>query len=290
MRSTWNLAGRVRGSLRAIVLTAIGLAIATPLLVGSAPASEQQSRSDPLVARVNAHEIHLSDVYKSIESLSLGDQIDVRDDLDVYIEAMVNEEVLFQWAFRNDFKGEPDLRQEVKDLVVRHVIEKHVRAKIDVSDEDARRYYDENPSLVRGEHVQVRRILLPRRAQCERMMAEIGSEEEFIEMAKARSLDKDTAGEGGDTGLMMRAEGAVEGYELAFFAMEVGEMRVFEVPQGCMLVRSIFYVNPPMPPFAQVKDNIKQYLENRQEVMLVEQLYRRASRGVPVERFYQVQK
>ena len=32
---------------------------------------------------------------------------------------MVNEEVLFQWAFRDDFKGEPDLRQEVKDQRIR---------------------------------------------------------------------------------------------------------------------------------------------------------------------------
>lgn len=289
MRSTWDLAGGMRGSLRAIVLTAIGLAIATPLLVRSAPASEQQSRSDPLVARVNRHEIHLSDVYKSIESLSLGDQIDVRSDMDVYIEAMVNEEVLFQWAFRNDFKGEPDLRQEIKDLVVRQLIEKYVRSKINVDEGEVRAYYENNPTTIRMEHVIVRRILLLERGQCEQLMARIDSHDTFAEMAKVHSLDKETASLGGLTGLTMRLDGVTQGPELEFFDMKVGEMRVFDVPEGCLLVRSVFFERPPVPPFNEVKDRIKSFLASRQELQLIDQLFEEATQNMQVERFYSEQ-
>ncbi len=289
MRSTWDLAGGMRGSLPAIVLTAIGLAVATPLLVESAPASERKRPSDPLVARVNGHDIHLSHVYKSIESLSLGDQIDVRGDLDIYIEAMVNEEVLFQWAFRNDFKGEPDLRQEIKDLVVRQLIEKYVRSKINVDEGEVRAYYENNPTTIRMEHVIVRRILLPERGQCEQLMARIDSDDTFAEMAKVHSLDKETASLGGLTGLLMRLDGVTQGPELEFFDMKVGEMRVFDVPEGCLLVRSVFFERPPIPPFDEVKDGIKSFLSSKRELELIDQLFEEATQNMQVERFYSEQ-
>ena len=79
-------------------------------------------KQQPIVARVNEQDIRLSEVFESIESLSLGDQIDARGELNTYIEAMINEEVLFQWALSNQFDGDKKLRSEVKDLVVRALI------------------------------------------------------------------------------------------------------------------------------------------------------------------------
>lgn len=276
-----------------LMLVLLGGATRAPAAPPQAPAASSstavappESRQDPLVARINGHELRLSDVYASIESLSLGDQIDARDQLGTYIEAMINEEVLFQWALRTDFASEPALRQEVKDVVVRHLIEKHVRSQIQVSEADARAYYDANPSLVRGEHVRVRRILLRARPQCERLKARIDSEEEFIAAARKHSLDQETRRDGGDVGLMMRGENPPPSYEQQFFDMEVGEMRIFDVPQGCMLVRSVYYVNPPLPPFAAVKNDLMQYLRNRQEVRLVEKLFQQASEHARVERNY----
>ena len=250
------------------------------------PPAGQAPSGDPLVARVNGHEMRLSEVYASIESLSLGDQIDARDQLETYIEALINEEVLFQWALRTDFADSGALRQEVKEVVVRHLIDRHVRSRLRVSEADAKAYYDANPSLVRGEHVRVRRILLPERARCEALKAQIGSEEEFIAAARKHSLDERTRESGGDVGLMMRGENPPQSYEQEFFAMQRGEMRIFDVPRGCMLVRSVFYVNPPLPPFAAVREQIMAYLRDRQEVALVERLFREAGQGMQVERFY----
>jgi hypothetical protein len=261
--------------------------VALLLLGGAALGAEPAGpRQDPLVARVNGHELRLSQVYDSIENLSLGDQIDVRSELETYVEAMVNEEVLFQWAMANDFRGEETLREEVKHQVVSYLIEKYVRSRIHVDDAAVRAYYDTNPSLVRGEHVRVRRIVLRERAQCEALLGRIASEEQFAREARARSLEKETAAQGGDAGLMMRGEGSRTGYELEFFDMQVGEMRIFDLPGGCVLVRSVFYTNPPLPPFEAVRDDIRRFLETRQEVALIENLFRGARQDIPVERHY----
>ena len=129
------------------------------------------------------------------------------------------------------------------------------------------------------------RSLLKERAQCERMMAEIDSEERFIEMARAHSLDTASAANGGDSGLIMRGEGRL-GFQSSYFDMKVGEMRIFDTPEGCRLVRSIFYTNPPLPSYEQVRENLKQFLENRREVMLVDRLMKTAGRNIIVERPY----
>ncbi|MEE8434072.1 MAG: hypothetical protein V3S64_04715 [bacterium] len=235
---------------------------------------------------MNEQEIRLSEVYDSIESLSLGDQIDARGELNTYIEAMINEEVLFQWALRNKFDGNKKLRSEVKDLVVRALIDKHVRSRIKVGEAQVRAYYDNNHSLVRGEHVRVRRILLKKRADCERMLRRINSEGAFIALAKTHSLERNTAPSGGDSGLIMRGEGRRSGYDLEFFKMKVGEMRIFDLPQGCLIVRSIFYTKPPLPPYDSVKGSLRQYLENREEVRLVDKLFKKALRGMKIQRSY----
>ena len=250
------------------------------------PAAAQARKKTPIVARVNEQDIRLSEVYDSIESLSLGDQIDARGELNTYIEAMINEEVLFQWALRNNFKGNKKLRSKVKDLVVRALIEKHVRSQIKIGEAQVRAYYDNNPSLVRGEHVRVRRILLKKRTDCERMLRRIDSENAFIVLAKSHSLERNTAANGGDSGLIMRGEGRRRGYDLAFFKMKVGEMRIFDLPHGCLIVRSIFYTNPPLPPYDSVKGSVRQYLESREEVRLVDKLFKKALRGMTIQRTY----
>ncbi len=264
---------------------AFALFISVWLAVSGVSLAENH-RADPLVAKVNGREIRQSDVYQSIESLSLGDQIDARGDMEVYIEALINEEVLFQWVLGSGFAGEEPLRKQVKELVVRHLIEKFVRSRIKIDEEKIRSYYEKNPSLVRGEHVRVRSIFLRDKAQCKRMLKQIDSEKKFAELAKNHSLDRSTANQGGDSGLMMRAEGAERGYQLEFFKMKVGEMRIFDVPGGCLLVRSIFYTKPPLPAYGLIRGNLKQYLENREEVMLVENLMQMAGKGVAVKRYY----
>ena len=250
----------------------------------STPAAAISRKQEPVVARVNGQDIRLSEVFDSIKSLSLGDQIDARGELNTYIEAMINEEVLFQWALRNKFDGNKKLRTQVKDLVVRALIEKHVASRIKVGDAQVRAYFDNNPSLVRGEHVRVRRILLGKRADCVRMLRRIDSEKVFIELAKAHSLERDTAAKGGDSGFIMRGEGRRIGYEMEYFKMKVGEMRIFDLPRGCLIVRLTLYLNPPSPPYEVVKKNLKQFLENRREIRLLEQMFKKALVGMKIQR------
>lgn len=269
-------------------LAASGMALLLALLLGAtaALAAEPHRKDDPLLARVNGHPLHLSDVYASIETLSLGDQIDARDQLDTYIEAMINEEVIFQWALQTDFDGDAELRREVKELVVRHLIDTHVHSRVHVTEADALAFYNQHPSLVRGEHVRARQILLSKRPRCQQLRTQIHSNDQFIAAAKKYSLDARTRANGGDLGLILRDQVPAGSYEAALFKMKPGEMRIFDVPQGCVLVRLVSYVDPPLPAFSMVRERLLRYLRNRQEDRLMDRLFQVATKDSKVERFY----
>ncbi len=243
----------------------------------------KKEEKDPVVARVNDREIRLSDVYREIETLPLGDQIDVREQIDRFTNSLIAEEALFQSALTTDFDDE-DLRGRVKRMVVAYLIEKHVQRKIKVSDEDVRRYYKQNRDLVRGLHVRIRHIVMKARPLCEALITKAASEKDFEKLAAEHSLDKSSAAKGGDVGFLMPVQGPL-GFEPQLFKMSVGEMRVFDSAEGCHLVRITEFYDPPDPSFEQIGKTVRPILEREREQELLEALLSRARREVRVERF-----
>ncbi len=245
------------------------------------PAGAQDT--DPVVAKVNAHEIRLSYVYQKIEALPLGEQIDVRAQIRHFVDSVIQEEILFQSAWRHGLQEEPELREQVKATVVDYLIQKYVKARIQISEAAIQAYYRDHASVIRGEHVRVRHILLKTRQACEAMLAQIDSEATFIEMAKTHSLDATSAAKGGDLGRFMRHPGPL-GFEEQWFDMQPEEMRVFVSPQGCHIIRLVERNTPPLPPLEDVRERIQFVLQRDQEIALLRALIDQRGQDMNVER------
>ena len=241
------------------------------------------ANDDPLVARINGHEIRVSDVLREVESLSLGDQIDVQANLAKFTESVVQEEILFH-SVVTVFHGDAALRRRVKDNIVNHLIQTEVSAKIGASDAVIEQYYRDNASAIRGEHVDARQIVLKERSQCESLAEVLQDEDAFSAYASAHSLEPQSAARGGDIGSFMNHAGGL-GFETAMFDMQVGEMRVFDRNEMCHLVLVTNRVTPPMPPLAEVRDRIKRLIEREQEIELLRALIEERSKRVSIERF-----
>ncbi|ETW94977.1 MAG: hypothetical protein ETSY1_32535 [Candidatus Entotheonella factor] len=237
---------------------------------------------DPVVGKVNDHDIRLSYLYQKIESLPLGEQIDVRDQLSRFLESVIQEEILFQSMLRTGFQDEPELREQVKASVVEFLVEKYVAKRLKVTESDVEHYYREHASVIRNETIRVRQIVLPTRDACEALMARIDSEAAFMELAKTHSLHA-SAKEGGDLGRYMRHPGPL-GFEEDWFDMGVDEMRIFESPEGCHLVRVVDRITPPLPPLEEVQDRIRFILQRNQEISLLRALIGERAQGMEIER------
>ncbi len=242
----------------------------------------QAQAPDPVVGKVNDHDIRLSYLYQKIETLPLGEQIDIRDQLSRFLESVIQEEVLFQSMLRTSFEDEPELREQVKALVVEHLIEKYVAKRLQVTEADVEHYYRENASVIRNENIQVRHIVLPTREACEALQAKIDSEATFIELAKSHSLHA-SGKEGGDLGRYMRHPGPL-GFEEQWFDMQVDEMRIFESSEGCHLVRVVDRVTPALPPLEAVQERIRFVLRRNKEISLLHTLIGERAQGMQIER------
>ncbi len=265
----------------------LGLALAglgTPV----AAQPKEREEKDPVLARVNRREIKLSQVFREIESLSLGDQIDVREQIERFTDSIVTEEVLFQSVLGTDFEGEEELREKIKRQVVEYLIASRVRQRINVTDGDVRRYYAANRDVVRGLHVRARQIVRKSRPDCEAVRARIKAPGDFAKEATAHSLDPASAAKGGDVGFLMPILGPnALGFELELFEMAVGEMRIFETREGCHLVQVTEVIDPPDPSFDQIQAYARPILEQQQEQALLQTLIREATGKVRVERLPQ---
>ncbi len=240
------------------------------------------ARPDPVVGKVNDRDIRLSYLYEKIETLPLGEQIDVRDQLSRFLESVIQEEVLFQSMLRTGFQDEPELRERVKASVVEFLVEKYVTKRLQVTASDVEHYYRENASVIRNETIRVRQIVLPTRDACETLKMQIDSEATFMQLAKVHSLHA-SAKEGGDLGRYMRHAGPL-GFEESWFDMAVDEMRIFESPEGCHLVRVTDRLTPPLPPLEAVQERIRFILQRNQEISLLRTLIGERAQGMHIER------
>jgi hypothetical protein len=239
--------------------------------------------SDPVVARVSGKPIRLSYVYQHIEALPLGDQIDVRDQLDRFTESVIKQEILFQYAL-HQLDEDVEFREEIKTIVMSHLIEKHVKSRIDVSDKLVEAYYRDHSGEISGEHWRVHQIPLKTGVQCEELRPRITSITSFVELARKYSIDPVLASRGGDLGYVMRHHNVL-GLGEDLFTLPLHKTHRIDNQGGCHLIWISEYVKSPMPALAEVRDRIHQILVRQQEVSLLNTLLERASKGIVVKRY-----
>lgn len=235
---------------------------------------------DPVLATVNDTTLRLSDVYRRVNALSLGDQIDVRQELERFTRSVIDEEILFQYGLN----GDDALRAEVKAAVVEHLIDRFVKAKIEVSEADVERYYRDHLDEIRGEHLHVYQIQLAERRECERLQPQIDSLARFTELARSRSINPGLAARGGDMGYIMRHFDLL-GFEAELFGLPLHQVHLLENADGCYLIWLDEYLDPPPPPLAEVAPNLRLRLERIREIELLQALLERAATAVGVERY-----
>lgn len=247
-------------------------------------ATANDADDDPVLAKINGHAVLLSDIYRQIETIPLGDQLSVRSDLNKFIESVIREEVLFQSVLASDFEGDAALREKIKAEVVEHLIKREVTDKIVVTDKMVSDFYTENTLAISGASVAASQIVRPTREECEALLPTIDTIDEFRKQAREVSKHKFTAEKDGDMGLLMYHNSAL-GFEESLFDMKPGEMRIFETEQGCHLVRVTDREDPPIPPLEDVADQITALLSRQQEIDLLKSLFSRVEHKVTIERF-----
>jgi peptidyl-prolyl cis-trans isomerase C len=172
--------------------------------------------------------------------------------------------------------NEKDLRDYTRrDLVISNFVEKTIIPTVKVSEEDARKFYEQNPDkFTRPESVKASHILIgvdakataedkkAAREKAEKLRKELAGGADFATLAKGNSTCP-SAQQGGDLGSFGKGQ-MVPAFELAAFALKPGEISdVVETQFGYHIIKLTDKKNTEMVEFKEARPRIEEFLKNQ---------------------------
>lgn len=185
-----------------------------------------------------------------------------------------------------------EVKEEVREGLARNkFMQAHWAGKINVTEEDARKYYDENPKQfeqpeqVRASHILIKPEFIDpnddpnadpneakakARAKAEGLLKQLKDGADFAELAKIHSTCP-SAPKGGDLGFISRGE-TTPAFENAAFELEIGQIsEIVETEYGCHIIKVTDHKEASKIAFDQAKDNIIRQLIQTMQSELAEE-------------------
>lgn len=167
---------------------------------------------------------------------------------------------------------------QVRDnLIIRDTVQAAIDKAVKVSPEEVKAFYDKNPTQFRepemacGSHILIRcpadatdEVKKEKRAQIEAARALVKGGEKFADVARKISEDPGSAPKGGDLGCFARGQMVPE-FDAAAFSLKTNEVSDVITTQYGYHILLVTDRKPAQTiPFEQVKDDLTQYLKQRQ--------------------------
>jgi peptidyl-prolyl cis-trans isomerase C len=185
-----------------------------------------------------------------------------------------------------------NVKADVRSGLARNkFMQTHWAGKIEVTEEDARKYYDENPEdfetpeQIRASHILIKPELVDpnanpntdpneakakAREKAEDLLKQIKEGADFAELAKSHSACP-SAPKGGDLGFFPRGQ-TVQEFENVAFELEIGQIsEIVETEYGYHIIKATDHKDASTIPFEQTKDNIIIQLTQQKQSELAEE-------------------
>jgi len=230
-----------------------------------APADADATR---VVARVNQVEISYAEFKQRLETLQPQRGPIRPEQFKEVVHGMIQEEILLQDAMAEgvdqDAAVKAKLEQARRQVVIEELVRRKVIAQSQVTDEEARKMYEDNKPLFSMETVRVSHIMVKTEAEAEAILKDLQAGKDFAELAKTMSQDTGSAEKGGDLGALRRGQ-TVQEFEDEAFRLQEGELSpVIKTQYGYHILKGGAHASVAEP-FDEVKGKIRQSLLRQKE-------------------------
>lgn len=230
----------------------------------SADGSKSESKKEsPVLAEVNNGSITVGDFERELKNLPdyLKAMADTPQGRKEMLDTMVIRELILQQASKDGLDKGQELEEKLQDLKKRLVVESFLKKKVEseskVSDEDMKKFYDQNKDKFKtGEQMKASHILLKSEKEAKDILAQINAGGNFEELAKKNSADS-SAAKGGDLGWFGQGS-MVPAFEKAAMALKEGQVSpVVKSDFGFHIIKLTGKRPAGIRPFDEVKEQIK---------------------------------
>ena len=184
-----------------------------------------------------------------------------------FVENMILNELLYAEGQKQGYDKDEDIDRQVNDLRRRLVVQRVVREfqkPPEITDEQAKKYYDDNPNLYSSTQIRASHILVKDEAQAKEIRDQVKADpSKFAEIAKEKATDKTSGAKGGDLGMFGQGRMVPE-FERAAFALKPNEISdVVKTQYGYHVILVVERKEGERRPFDQVKEQIKATMRNK---------------------------
>ncbi|MDH5340281.1 MAG: peptidylprolyl isomerase [Rubrivivax sp.] len=195
-------------------------------------------------------------------------------------DQVVLREIFVQEAEKRGIAKLPAYRDQMElarqSILIRELFDDY-RAKNPVTDAEAQAEYDKFKAQATGTEYRARHILVETEDEAKKLIEQIKAGGSFEELAKANSKDAGSGANGGDLDFAA-PDAYVPEFGNAMKALTKGQMTETPVKTqfGWHIIRLEDTRDAPFPPFADVKDQIKQRLDQTKMQQYQEELRTKA--------------
>lgn len=228
---------------------------------------------DKILAKVGALTVSEREVEEFIAELGQrGQRYNSPEGRRAVLEQIISSKLLLLDARHNLYETEPEFKAELakvrENLLINYAGNK-ILAAVSVSDEDAKKFYVENPDKFnQGESVNADHILVKTEEEALEILAKIENGEISFADAAAKYSTCPSGQKGGNLGDFGRGQMVPE-FETAAFALEVGKMTKSPVKTqfGYHLIKLNSKSESSVIPYEEIADQLKEMLvgEKRRE-------------------------
>jgi peptidyl-prolyl cis-trans isomerase C len=244
----------------------IAIALAALLLSSAAAVAQGTSQSapaDPVVAKVNGQDVHLSDLKDAAQALPENLRgMPPQTLYPMLLEQLIDGRALVAEARKTGIDKDPAVQRQVaaaQDRALQTaVLSKEVAPSI--TDEAVRARYDHDMAGKPGEEeVHARHILVENEAEAKKIIADLKGGADFAALAKQYSKDPSGAQQGGDLGFFKQGEMVPE-FATAAFALQPGQTSPTPVRSqfGWHVIQVVERRRTEPPKFEDAKDELRQ--------------------------------
>ena len=244
--------------------------LALLLWVIAAQAAAQEGKADErrVVARVNQVDVTYEDFKTRLRMLEQERGPIPPERYGEILHALAREEILYQAAQTQRLDEEPNVKQRVeiarRQVIIEELLKRKVEAASQVSDDEARKAYEENKPLFSTDTVGVSHIMVKTEGEAEALQVELKSGKSFAEIAKEKSQDQGSADKGGDLGILSRGQTEPE-FEAAAFGLKDGEVSgIVKTQYGYHILKGGPHATT-VQPFEEVKDKLREMLTKQKQ-------------------------
>lgn len=249
------------------------------------PAAPGQPRPDPVIAKVDGHELHLSDVQELAQSLPEGLRSMPANMLyPLLVDQLVDREAMAIVARKQGLDKDPAVQRQMRlaeeGALQNALIQREVGPSVN-EEAIAARYKQEIAGKAGQEQVHARHILVTSEDQAKKVIAELKAGADFAALAKKYSTDPG-AQNGGELGWFKKGEMVPEFAEAAL-SLKPGQFTDTPIHTrfGWHVIQVLEVKREPPPTFEQARTQLRQQIVQEG----VQKAIDKARADVKIERF-----